>query len=257
MLPSLFICHGAPSLAIEDNEYTQFLHHLGRRFKPKGIVLFTAHWESEIPTISYRDDVYETIYDFQYVEELFKMTYPAKGSSTYASMLEELFNRQGIPTKRDDKRGLDHGSWVVLRLLYPDADIPVIQVSVNPFLSPKEQFKLGETLRALRSENILIVGSGGTSHNLSTLNWEQPSVEPERWTVEFDDWLIEHVQNWDLDSLFNYETLAPHAHLAVPRAEHLAPFFIAFGSGNENRKPKLLHRSYKYGTLSHIAFEFD
>ncbi|MEW9668993.1 dioxygenase [Ammoniphilus sp. 3BR4] len=255
MVPSLFICHGAPTLAIEDNEYTQFLQELGRRYKPKGIVIFTAHWESEIPYLSFRDDIYETIYDFGgFSEELFKIKYPAKGSTNIASMVEEHFKSHGIPSKRDETRGLDHGSWVVLRLLYPQAEFPVVQVSVNPYLAPKDQYKLGEALRFLRSEDILVIGSGGTSHNLRSINWGQTTVEA--WTEEFDDWLIEHIQNRDLDSLLNYEKLAPHARLAVPRAEHFVPLFIALGSGDEHNQPKLLHRSYQFGTLSHIVFEF-
>ncbi len=255
MVPSLFICHGAPTLALEDNDYTQFLQDLGRRIKPKAIVLFTAHWESELPILSYRDDVYETIYDFGgFSEDLYKIKYPAKGSTAIASMVENRLSVHGISSSRDDRRGLDHGSWVVLRLLYPDADIPVIQVSVNPNLHPEKQFKIGGALQGLGEEDILIIGSGGTSHNLRTLNWGQRTPEP--WTVAFDDWLVEHVQNRDLDSLFQYEKLAPNARLAVPRAEHFVPLFIAFGSGDENKQPKVLHRSYDFGTLSHIVFEF-
>lgn len=181
MIPSFFICHGAPTLAIEDNEYTQFLQDLGRRIQPKAIVLFTAHWETEIPNLSYRDDSYETIYDFGgFTEELFRIKYPAKGSTSIALMVENMLKAYGIPSKRDDTRGLDHGSWVVLRLLYPDADIPVIQVSVNPYLTPKEQFKIGEALRGLASEDILVIASGGTSHNLRMINWGAKKVEP--WT---------------------------------------------------------------------------
>lgn len=255
MVPSLFICHGAPTLAIDDNDYTRFLQELGRRIQPKAIVIFTAHWENEITTISFKDDVYETIYDFGgFSDELYQMKYPAKGSTKVASMVEDRFNSHGISFNRDVKRGLDHGSWVVLRLLYPDADIPVIQVSVNPYLIPKEQFKIGEALRSLGSEDILVIGSGGTSHNLGMIKWGQST--PEAWTEAFDDWLIEKLQNKQVDSLFDYQNLAPNAHLAVPRAEHFVPLFIAYGSGDDINPPKLLHRSYQFGTLSHIAFEF-
>ncbi|TCS79380.1 DODA-type extradiol aromatic ring-opening family dioxygenase [Tepidibacillus fermentans] len=255
MVPSLFISHGAPTLAIEDNDYTQFLQNLGRRITPKAIVIFTAHWESEITTISFKDDVYETIYDFYgFPEELYMMKYPATGSISIASMVEEKLKIHDIPAKSDEKRGLDHGSWVVLQLLYPNADIPVVQVSVNPYLIPKEQFKIGEALRDLGEKDILVIGSGGTSHNLRMIKWGQTTPEP--WTVAFDDWLVDHVQNRKLDSLFHYEKLAPNARLAVPRPEHIVPLFIAFGSGEENKQPKLLHRSYQFGTLSHIVFEF-
>ncbi|MBP1932222.1 dioxygenase family protein [Ammoniphilus resinae] len=255
MVPSLFICHGAPSLAIEDNEYTRFLQELGERFNPKAIVLFTAHWESDIPILSYRDSAYETIYDFGgFPPELYQIKYPAKGSTAVASMIEKKLNDHGISTAKDTQRGLDHGSWVVLRHMYPAADIPVVQVSINPYLSPRDQFKIGEALRGLGNEDILVISSGGTSHNLRAIHWGQTHAEP--WTAEFDDWLIEHIQNRDLESLFDYERLAPHARLAVPRAEHFLPLFIAMGSGEETKQPKCLHRSYLYGTLSHIVFEF-
>lgn len=254
MVPSLFVCHGAPTLAIENNEYTQFLKNLGEQIKPKAIVLFTAHWETEITTISYKDDIYETIYDFSgFSDELYQVKYPAQGSTRFAKLVEEKIQAEGIPTMRDGKRGLDHGSWVVLHLMYPNADLPVIQVSVNPFLPPEEQFKIGEALRELGNEDILIIGSGGTSHNLGTINWDQN--EPESWTVQFDDWLIKSILNNDLEALFNYERLAPHAQLAVPRPEHFVPLFIALGSGRRE-EPTLRHRSYAFGTLSYVAFEF-
>ncbi len=255
MVPSLFVCHGSPALAMEKNDYTDLLGELGRRFQPASIVIFTAHWESDVTTISFHDDVYETIYDFYgFPDEMYRMKYPAKGSTAVASLVEQKLNARGIPSRKDESRGLDHGSWVVLKLMYPDADIPVVQVSVNPFLHPEKQFEIGAALRDLGRENILIIGSGGTSHNLRMVNRTQTSVEP--WTEAFDQWLIDHLMKRDLDSLFQYEKMAPYADLAVPRAEHFVPLFIALGSGDETRTPKLLHRSYRFGTLSHIIFQF-
>ncbi|HJV46995.1 MAG TPA: class III extradiol ring-cleavage dioxygenase [Bacillota bacterium] len=255
MIPSLFVCHGSPMLAIEENVYTLSLRETGEKIHPKAIVIFTAHWENETTTISFKDDIYETIYDFGgFSPELYQVKYPAKGSTVIASIVEERFKTAGISTNRDENRGLDHGSWVMLHHLYPDADIPVVQISVNPFLPPKEQFEIGKALRGLGEEGILVVGSGGTSHNLWKIHWGQPT--PEAWAVEFDDWLIDKIQNRDLESLFNYEILAPNARLAVPRPEHFVPLFIAMGSGDENKQAKLLHRSYDAGTLSLISFEF-
>ncbi|MFC4770204.1 DODA-type extradiol aromatic ring-opening family dioxygenase [Effusibacillus consociatus] len=256
MALSYFICHGSPTLAVEDNEYTRFLRNLGEQTqKPKAIVIFTAHWENQVLSITDSDDIYETIYDFGgFPEELYSVKYPAKGSRKTASMLQEMFQRQGIPVRKDAKRGLDHGSWVVLRHMYPEEEVPVVQVSVNPYLSPEEQYKIGESIRDLGKEDILVIGSGATVHNLGTLAWGKETAEP--WALEFDDWLIDKVQKRDLDSLFAYETLAPYARRAVPRAEHFVPLFITLGSGNPELSPKLLHRSYNYGTLSHIGFQF-
>ncbi|GAX91185.1 DODA-type extradiol aromatic ring-opening family dioxygenase [Effusibacillus lacus] len=254
MVPSLFLAHGSPMLAIETNEYTHFLANLGQRIKPKAIVIFTAHWETEVLTISSRDDVYETIYDFYgFPDELYTVKYPAKGSTQIASILEERFENQGINVKKDSVRGLDHGSWTLLSRMYPEADIPVIQISVNPYLSANEQFKMGQSLQGLGKEDILVIGSGVTVHNLRIIKWGQTTPEP--WAVEFDDWLIDKIQNRDLDSIFQYEKLAPHARMAVPRPEHFVPLLIAMGSGDSQTKAKVIHRSYEAGTLSYLCFE--
>lgn len=254
MVPSLFLAHGSPMLAIETNEYTHFLANLGQRIKPKAIVVFTAHWETEVLTISSRDDVYETIYDFYgFPDELYTVKYPAKGSTQIASILEERFENRGINVKKDSVRGLDHGSWTLLSRMYPKADIPVIQISVNPYLSANEQFKMGQSLQGLGKEDILVIGSGVTVHNLRIIKWGQTTPEP--WAVEFDDWLIDKIQNRDLDSIFQYEKLAPHARMAVPRPEHFVPLLIAMGSGDSQTKAKVIHRSYEAGTLSYLCFE--
>jgi 4,5-DOPA dioxygenase extradiol len=137
--------------------------------------------------------------------------------------------------------------------MYPQADIPVVQVSVNPELSMDKQYKLGEAIRSLGQEDILVIGSGSTVHNLGTVNWN--ATEPVQWAVEFDNWLIEKVENDDKEALFSYRDLAPYAKAAIPREEHIVPLFIAMGSGQSNT-PRLLHRSYAYGTLSYICFEF-
>ncbi|AKN33403.1 MFS transporter [Clostridium carboxidivorans P7] len=254
MISSLFICHGAPTLVSEKNEYTDFLKDLGSRQKPKAIVIFTAHWESEITTISSMDDTYSMIYDFYgFPKELYSIKYPAKGSVEVASKLQSMLRNHGIESKLDKNRGLDHGAWDILYLMYPKADIPIIQVSVNPFLAMERQYEIGRAIRELGKEDILVIGSGSTVHNLATVDWNSEKVE--EWALEFDDWFIEKVEDNDKDTLFNYRKLAPYAKHAVPREEHIVPMFIAMGSGNRD-KPKLLHQSYAYGTLSYICFEF-
>ncbi|MCT8975254.1 dioxygenase [Clostridium sp. CX1] len=254
MISSLFLCHGGPTLVVEKNEYTNFLKDLGKKLNPKAIVIFTAHWESEITTISSLDSTYDMIYDFYgFPKELYSIKYPAQGSVDVASKLQSMLRDHGIESKLDENRGLDHGAWDVLYLMFPKADIPVIQVSVNPELSMEKQYEIGEAIRELGKEDILVIGSGSTVHNLSTVDWN--SEKAEEWAVEFDNWLIEKVENNDREVLFNYRQLAPYAKLAVPREEHIVPMFIAMGSGN-NHNPKLLHQSYVYGTLSYICFEF-
>lgn len=254
MVPSLFLAHGSPMIAIQTNSYTDFLTELGAKFQPKAIVIFTAHWESEILTISSTDDTYETIYDFYgFPEELYQVTYPAKGSTKIANLIQSRLNAQGILTKLDTSRGLDHGSWTILKHLYPKANIPVVQVSINPFLSPKEQWSIGNALKGLGEKDILIIGSGATTHNLRLLKWGQQT--PENWAVEYDDWLIQHITEKNNEKLFEYESLAPHQSLAVPRPEHFVPLFIAIGSGIME-VPQVLYREYEMGTLSYLCFQF-
>ncbi|TCS93907.1 DODA-type extradiol aromatic ring-opening family dioxygenase [Hazenella coriacea] len=254
MVPSLFLAHGSPMLALEQDAYTTFLAHLGRSFQPKAIVIFTAHWESDTVTISSTDDVHDTIYDFYgFPDELYAINYPAKGSTQIAEKVKKRFQENGIPVQMNATRGLDHGSWTILSRLYPHAEIPVVQVSVNPSLSPREQLHIGQSLQGFGEEDILVIGSGVTVHNLGRLHWEQNT--PESWAVEFDDWIIKQIEHGDIDTLFNYESLAPHANLAVPTKEHFVPLFITMGSGTQN-KTKVIHRSYKYGTLSYLCFQF-
>lgn len=254
MISSIFLCHGGPTLVVEENEYTDFLKNLGKKLTPKAVVIFTAHWESEITTISSMDDTYDMIYDFSgFPKELYSIKYPAKGSVEVATKLKSMLGNNGIESKFDENRGLDHGAWDVLYLMYPNATIPVVQVSVNPYLAMEKQYEIGRAIRDLGKEDILVIGSGSTVHNLATVDWNADKVE--EWAVEFDNWLIEKVENNDKKALFNYRETAPHAKRAIPREEHIVPMFIAMGSGNKD-KPKLLHQSYAYGTLSYICFEF-
>ncbi|WP_042457199.1 DODA-type extradiol aromatic ring-opening family dioxygenase [Neobacillus dielmonensis] len=257
MIPSLFIAHGSPSLAIEKNEYTQFLNQLGQNLpRPKAIVIFSAHWESNVQQVSMVDQ-YSTIYDFGgFDPSLYKIKYPAYGSSAIAKEIEELFNQNGISFENETTRGLDHGAWIVLRMLFPNADIPVIAMSVNPNLTPEEQYKIGKSLSELREKDILIIGSGGTVHNLRALKWSDDG-KADSWALEFDDWLAYHLEHWDLQSLFNYESLAPNALYAVPPygREHFIPIFYALGAADNSQKVTLLHRSFRYGSLSHSVWQ--
>jgi 4,5-DOPA dioxygenase extradiol len=257
VIPSLFIAHGAPLLAIENNEYTQFLSQLGQSMpRPKAIVLFSAHWVTRVQKVSEVQE-YDTIYDFGgFPDELYQIRYPAKGDQHIAHEVETLFAGNGIPLRVETERGLDHGAWIVLRLLYPNADIPVISMSVNPRLSPKEQYEIGQALTSLREQDILVIGSGGTVHNLREIQFQQSVVDDK--ALQFDQWLEKHLKDWDLDSLYQYEVLAPNVNFAVPPHgnEHFVPIFYAMGAADDVRRAALLHRSYRYGNLSHSVWQF-
>ncbi|WP_028547168.1 DODA-type extradiol aromatic ring-opening family dioxygenase [Paenibacillus taiwanensis] len=256
MIPSLFIAHGAPSLALEKHDYTTFLNELGSSMpKPRAVVLFTAHWESTEQLVS-GAATYETIYDFGgFQRELYEFKYPAPGLPSLAAEIKELFEAAGIPASMDTARGLDHGAWVVLHLLYPKADIPVIALSVNRYLTNAEQYQIGKALAVLREQDILVVGSGGTVHNLRRINWD--ATTHDEWALAFDQWLEEKLTSWDTAALFQYEKLAPHAEVAVPTPEHFIPLLLAMGAGDEKRQATKLFRNYQYGNLSLSCWKFD
>jgi 4,5-DOPA dioxygenase extradiol len=256
MMPSYFFAHGAPSLVLEQHEYTSFMKNFaGSIPKPKAIVLLSAHWEQPVQTIS-AAEMYSTIYDFSgFQEELYQMTYPAVGDRSISEQLQSLFANHGIESELDEERGLDHGAWAVLKLLYPDADIPVVALSVNRHLSNRQQYEIGRSLSKLREQDILIIGSGGTVHNLRKLNWRGDGID--EWAVSFDNWLQSKLETWDVDALFNYQDSAPYAQEAVPTSEHFIPLLLAMGTGDKNRQAQLLHRSYQLGNLSLSCWQFN
>ncbi|MCA0756304.1 dioxygenase [Paenibacillus sp. N4] len=256
MIPSYFFAHGAPSIVLENNEYTAFMKNFAAQTpKPKAIVLFSAHWEQEEQTISAVDS-YGTIYDFSgFQPELYTITYPAKGERSISGQIQALFTKHGITSSMDNERGLDHGAWAVLKLLYPDADIPVVALSVNRHLTNGQQYEIGKALAELREQDVLIIGSGGTVHNLRKLNWQGEGVD--EWALAFDNWLQSKLEAWDAEALFRYRELAPHAAEAVPTNEHFIPLLLAMGTGDRNRQAELLHRSYQFGNLSLSCWEFS
>ncbi|QMV45059.1 DODA-type extradiol aromatic ring-opening family dioxygenase [Cohnella cholangitidis] len=258
MMPSYFIAHGAPSLVLDKVDYTDFLksYFAASHPRPKAIVLFSAHWESRTQTISAVPDTYSTIYDFGgFQDELYRMKYPAKGDRSVSEEIERLFKEHRVDSAIDVERGLDHGAWAILKLMYPDADIPVIALSVNRYLTNEQQYRIGAALAELREKDILVIGSGGTVHNLRRVNWR--AEEAEEWAETFDGWLEDKLLAWDTQALFEYRSAAPHAVEAVPTNEHFIPLLLAMGAGDRNRQAKLLHRSYQYGTLSLSCWQFN
>lgn len=257
MMPSLFVAHGSPMLALEENEYTRFLTSLAREIgRPRSIVIFSAHWEHPVEQIG-SGTQNPTIHDFGgFPPALYQLAYPALGNPDLAEAIGRRLADAGFPSQPDPNRGLDHGAWVVLRLMYPEADIPVVGMSVNPRLAPEEQYRLGTALADLPGEDILIIGSGVSVHNFSALGPDDGVIDPR--ATAFDDWVDARVADWDLPALFAYRTRAPHADWAVPpqAAEHFVPLFYAMGAGQNQPKARRLHRSYRYRALSHAVWRF-
>lgn len=255
-LPTLFIAHGSPTLAIEDNEYTAFLRELGARMPlPKGLVVFSAHFDEPVQTLS-MDEKHSTMHDFYgFPSEMYRLEYPAGGDPELSQRVYELFKKENLPVKRIEGRGLDHGVWVILRHMFPEANIPVTALSIDSQRSPAEQYQIGQMLAPLREEGILLIGSGGLVHNLRKLSQQE---EPETWAVEFDDWVADRLEHWNLRELFAYDKKAPHAQDAVPSyaSEHFAPLFYMMGAADQDRKAERQFQMYQYGSLSLNCWQF-
>lgn len=260
MMPSLFIAHGAPLLAIEDNSYTQALNQLPNLLprRPRAIVMFSAHWESFTQEVGVME-TFPTIHDFGgFPQALYEIQYPAKGDPEIAEETVALLQAAGVPVSLNQSRGLDHGHWVVLKKVYPEAEIPVVSLSVNPQLSVEQQYAIGKALSPLRAKDVLIIGSGGTIHNFSYIDMRETSGGAFEWALEFEAWLQEKLTEWNVPDLAEYRALAPHADKAVPvyGSEHFVPLIYAMGAADDVRSAKRLHMSFRYGSLSHSIWQF-
>jgi 4,5-DOPA dioxygenase extradiol len=245
-------------VAVEQSEYAQYLEELGRAFpRPKAIVLFSAHWESGIQMVTDIDE-HSMIYDFGgFPDELYQIKYPAKGDRALSQRIQQLLADNGIAYQAETKRGLDHGSWTILRRIYPEADIPLIAMSVNPGLTPEEQYRIGQVLEPLREEDVLIIGSGVTVHNFGLFRVEDKAAVKEL-ALAFENWLETHMKQWDLPSLFQYETLAPYGNIAVPPhgKEHFVPIFYAMGAAGSQRTTKTIHQSLMMDMFTNSVYQF-
>jgi 4,5-DOPA dioxygenase extradiol len=255
-LPSLFVSHGAPTLSIEDVPARAFLAGLGQSMpRPRAILVASAHWETAAPAVSSATKP-ETIHDFSgFPPELYKLQYAAPGAPDVAAQAMALLGKAGLAATADPQQGLDHGAWVPLRLIYPAADIPVAQISIQPHLGAAHHIALGRALAPLRRQDVLILGSGGAVHNLRTLTYGRHEAIPD-WARHFDDWLAVHLETGDDAALGDYRRLAPNAAQAHPRDEHLMPVFVAYGAGGAGARGARIHTSFTHGSLSMAAFSF-
>jgi 4,5-DOPA dioxygenase extradiol len=228
-MPVLYLSHGAPPLA-DDQTWTAELAAWRRDLpKPKSILVISAHWESAPLTVGATEPVPLT-YDFWgFPERYYKVTYDAPGAPELARDVAGLLSRPGQEVHQDPNRGLDHGAYVPLVEMFPEADVPVLQVSM-PTLDPRGLFEIGRKLAPLRDEGVLIIGSGFFTHNLSALNMSDPDAAAPAWSSEFDQWGAEVLASRDFDALLDFENKSPSARMAHPRTEHFAPLFVSLGA---------------------------
>ena len=228
-LPVAFVGHGAPTLAIDPVKGAE-LTALAQSFpKPEAIFVVSAHWETRAVTLG-TVQPRPLIYDFNgFPEALYRARYAAPSAPELARRIENLLRPWNVA--RAVERGLDHGVWVPLVHMYPDADVPVLQLSLPSRLASTELLKIGVALAPLRTEGVLILGSGSLTHNLRLSRYEDPAPPP-AWAVEFDAWVSEVLERWDIDALSDYRRRSPALHVAHPTEEHFLPLLIAAGAAS-------------------------
>ncbi len=255
-MPTIFVSHGAPSLLLDRDPTFHFFKELGRLIPfPKAILCVSAHWETYNPTVTGNPQP-ETIHDFYgFPKALYDIEYPAPGDYRLAQTVREMMIGAGFECDVDKGRGLDHGTWVPLKLMYPSAEIPTIQLSVQTAKGgPDHHLKIGRTLQSLRQHGVLILGSGGATHNLHELGRYPINDRPQPYAVEFDAWLCESIQNAGDEDLLNYKKRAPSAARNHPTDEHFLPLFVPLGAGGKGTKGKQLHQGFTYGLFSMAAY---
>jgi 4,5-DOPA dioxygenase extradiol len=255
--PSLFVSHGSPMMALEDSRARRFLCELGAKIgKPDAILVASAHWEA--PQLAFTTaEMLPTIHDFGgFPQALHDCQYVPPGAPDAVSKAAALLQADGMEVYADPVRGVDHGTWVPLMLMYPDADVPVAQISIQTRLGAAHQVDIGRALAPLRDDGILIIGSGNITHNLREMNRAEPDGAGHDWVVEFGDLVADALANGRIDDLVGWEANAPHARRSHPSDEHFLPLFTALGAGGLEARAERIHSSYSYGSLAMDMYSF-
>lgn len=255
MLPSLFISHGSPMLALQPGASGPALLQLARALpKPRAIVVVSAHWESrELAVTSGARP--RTWHDFGgFPAQLYAVHYPAPGDPCLAQRICDRLQAAKLRAHLDAERPFDHGAWVPLSLMYPQAQIPVVQVSLPSQLGPLMQVRIGQALAPLREEGVLLIGSGSITHNLGELDWQAGPHSMAPWALAFRDWIVDKLQVNDRQALLDYRAQAPFAARNHPSDEHLLPLFFALGAGGAFG---VVHQGFTLGALGMDIYRFD
>ncbi|KAI8566010.1 hypothetical protein RHMOL_Rhmol02G0005900 [Rhododendron molle] len=260
-----YISHGSPTLSIDDSlpargflkSFRDTVYGGAQRPPPNSILVISGHWETDYPTVNAVSGTCDTIYDFYgFPQEMYKLKYPAPGAPQLATRVKELLTASGFQrVSVDKKRGLDHGAWVPLMLMFPEADIPVCQLSIQTNRDGTYHYNLGKVLAPLKEEGILIIGSGSATHNLRALRQSRDGSVAS-WALEFDTWLKDALLNGRYEDVNHYEERAPHSKVAHPWPDHFYPLHVAIGAAGENAKAELIHHSWDLGALSYASYKF-
>jgi 4,5-DOPA dioxygenase extradiol len=244
-MPALFVGHGSPTNALADNGYTRSLRALGDELpRPAAVLVVSAHWLTRGVRVL-RAERPRTMHDFYgFPEPLYEIEYPAPGSPECAEAVADL-----VGAIADDTWGFDHASWSVLRHVFPHADVPMLELSLDPRMPSERHLELAQRLRPLRERGVLVVGSGNIVHNLSAVVWDE-QAEPFDWAVEFDAWAAAMLEAGDLGALTGYASLGNIAQLAAPTNDHYLPLLYAAGLREDGEPLVFTHVGIDYGSVS-------
>jgi 4,5-DOPA dioxygenase extradiol len=251
-MPAAFIGHGTPMNALAANRYTDSWRAFGRSIpKPKAILCISAHWYTRGVGVTAMD-MPKTIHDFGgFPQALFDMQYPAPGDPALAARAQELLHP--LDVQLDHNWGLDHGAWSILVHIFPSADVPVVQLSIDATQPAQYHYDVGRKLAALRDEGILLLGSGNVVHNLSLLHRSQDAA-PAAWAVEFNDRAKSCLEQFNHQALIDYSTLRDAARLAVPTPDHYLPLLYVLGTQRETEKLSVLVDGIDLGSIGMLSF---
>lgn len=255
LMPVLFLGHGSPMNAIQENNFTKTLGSLGNKFpEPKAILCISAHWMTRGTWVTHMDSP-KTIHDFYgFPQALFDVEYPAPGSPQFAELIKKTVKDPEVRLD-DEAWGLDHGTWSVLRHMYPKANIPVLQLSLDMSNSPEFHFKLGQELAKLREHGVLIVGSGNIVHNLRTIRWEANAPAYD-WALEFDEWSKSKLLARDFKALQHDFLKTEAGKLSIPTLDHYLPLLYILGASNTRDELKFEYEEIQNASISMRCLSF-
>lgn len=245
-MPALFIGHGSPMNAIEDTEFSRAWSEIAQSLpRPRAVLCISAHWQSPGTRVAAAEQP-ETIYDFHgFPRALYEKSYPAPGSPDLTRFTQNLVRRTAVDL--DSHWGLDHGAWAVLCRMYPRADVPVVQLSLDERKTPMAHYDLGQELQALRRKGVLIVGSGNIVHNLGQVVWQDTAFD---WALEFDDRVKRLISAGDHQAIVEYTKLGRPAQLAVPTVEHYLPLLYVLGAQQKSESVQFFADKVTLGSMS-------
>lgn len=255
---ALFVPHGAPTFALRPGAAGAALSTLaGTLPTPRVIIIVSAHWDTAVPTVGFAGRP-ETIHDFWgFPDELYAIRYPATGCREAADEVVAAIAAAGLPVAKDAERGLDHGAWVPLRLMFPEAEVPVIPLSIQSRAGAEQAYRLGQALAPLAARGFLVIASGNVTHNLRDYQRAyQSGGQTPAYVREFSDWLAGRLAAHDIPALLDYRRQGPGAVQAHPSDEHLLPLYVALGAGGEQAQARRFHAGIDDYVIAMDAYSF-